>query len=202
MSRAGIVREDVRKTNREFYSLKDRTPTIYELPSMQMLETSGKEERDIYRMYDYSGIWTMGRFINRVKFYITHELGRNFSRMPIEVEWGESEYRARMWVPDYISQDIYEVTMADLLAKFDRADPNVALTTLPPRKCAQLLHIGPYEFIESTREQLEEQLRSQGYRPVGRPQEIYMNHPHCNPPEKLNILIRQEVELLTRPASL
>ncbi len=195
MSRAGISREDVRRTNKEFYSLRDRAPTIYELPAMHMLATSGQEERDIYRMYDYPGIWTIGRFINRVKVYTTRELGKNFSRMPIEAEWGDgAEYRARMWVPDYITQDIYESTMADLLAKFDRAVPNVSLTKVLPRKCAQLLHIGPYEFIDSTREQLLERLRSQGYRLVGRPQEIYMNHPHCNPPEKLNILIRQEVE--------
>ena len=195
MSRSGIIREDVRRTNKEFYSSRDKSTTVYELPPMHAFTTLGTEERDIYRMYDYSGIWTMGRFINRVKSYTTKELGKNFSRMPIEVEWGtESGYRAMMWVPDYITHDLFEATMQDLQAKFDRVEPNVALTTLPSRRCAQLLHIGPYEFIDSTRAQLAEQLYAQGLRPIGRPLEIYMNHPHCNPPEKLNILIRQEVE--------
>ncbi|GGD77950.1 hypothetical protein GCM10010911_39930 [Paenibacillus nasutitermitis] len=55
---------------------------------MQYLISSGVGERDIYRMYDYNEIWTIGRFINRVKYYTKRELGKNFSRMPIEVEWG------------------------------------------------------------------------------------------------------------------
>ncbi|AZN39928.1 GyrI-like domain-containing protein [Paenibacillus albus] len=196
MSRVGIFREDVRKTNKQFYSLKDKETTVYELPSMQVLTTSGMEERDIYRMFDYSGIWTMGRFINRVKSYTKRELGKNFSRMPIEVEWGAvSGYRAMMWVPGYITQDIFEATMADLHTKFSNAEPSMALTSLPPRRCAQLLHIGRYEFIDSTRKQLTENLQSQGLRLIGGSQEIFINHPHCNPPEKLNILIRQEVEV-------
>lgn len=193
-----VLREDLRKLNKEFYSLKDKEINIYQIPMMKYLFASGSNNHDIYRMYDYKEIWLIGRFINRVKYYTKREINKNFSRMPMEVEWGNktesgTEFKAMMWVPDYISEDLFNTTMNDLRVRHDTYETNLLLTEIPQRICAQLLHKGNYSYIEESKQRLNEELSKNGYRLIGKPQEIYMNHPHCNPPEKLNILLRQEI---------
>lgn len=196
-SRAVVYREDVRKTNKEYYSLKDKVVSFYSIPEMNYLMTSGIGIRDIYKMYDYKEIWTMGRFINRVKYYTVRDLGKNFSRMPLELDWSEpgTEFTAMMWVPDYIDQELYTITMDDLNKRLGKFDFTITLTTMPERHCAQYLHTGSYENIESSRQHMINELENMGYKTKCRIQEIYMNHPHCNPPEKLKILLRQEISL-------
>lgn len=195
-SRAAVFREDVRKTNKEFYSLKDKIVSFYTIPTMNYLITSGSGARDIIKMYDYKEIWTMGRFINRVKYYTVRDLSKNFSRMPLELDWSESgtEFSAMMWIPEYIDQDLYDITMKDLINRHGSFDFSIDLTHIPTRFCAQLLHTGSYEFIDSSKQHLLNELEKMGYKTKGRPQEIYMNHPQCNPPDKLKILLRQEIE--------
>ncbi|WP_054028759.1 hypothetical protein [Bacillus sp. FJAT-28004] len=194
----GVVREDVRRLNKEFYSLKDKDINFYKIPHMKYLVASGVNDRDIYRMYDYKEIWTIGRFINRFKYYTKREINKNFSRMPIEIEWGRktetgTEFKVMMWVPDYIDEDLFTITMADLKNRHDLNEVNLSLNTLPNRLCAQLLHKGNYSNVEASKQILVEDLRKDGYLMKGNPQEIFMNHPHCNPPERLNILLRQEI---------
>lgn len=196
----GVIRENVRKLNKEFYSLKDKEINIYQVPQMQYLIASGVNVRNIYQMYDFKEIWLIGRFINRVKYYTKREISKNFSRMPIEVEWGDktesgTEFKAMMWIPDYINEDLFNVTMKDLMKRHTDYETNLSLTKLPLRVCAQLLHKGDYRFIDSSKQKLTEELKHKGYQLIGKPQEIFMNHPHCNLPEKLNILLRQEISI-------
>src|SRR5690606_336763 len=201
IGRGGLVREDLKKQYSKYYSLKDKEVALYVLPEMTYLTASGLGARNIYQMYDYKEIWTMGRFINRVKHYTIHQLERNFSRMPLEMEWKDIAqedslvpYRARMAVPEYINLDLYNLTMEDLKKRLGEIDFKLEIANVSERNCAQLLHEGSYESIHLTRERLVNDLQQQGYSLKGDMQEIYMNHPHCNPPEKLKILLRQEVE--------
>jgi hypothetical protein len=198
LSRQTIYREDVRKTNSEFYSLRDKKMNYYDIPEMNYLVSSGHGVHSIYDMYDFKDIWTIGRFINRVKHYTVKSLNKNFSRMPLEMEWGEDTeigkyYIAMMWVPSYISEELFNKTMKDLQERLGKMDFKIAMTRVPKRRCAQLLHEGSYQTIDTTKQNLLNELHKEGYSPIGNPQEIYMNHPHCNPPEKLKILLRQEI---------
>ena len=201
VGRNGLVREDLKKQYNKYYSLKDKKVTLYTLPEMKYMIVSGANARNIYQMQDYKEVWTMGRFINRVKHYTIHNLKRNFSRMPLEMEWKETaqgdgvvQYQAMMAVPEYINQELYNLTLEDLRERLGELDFKLELAIVPKRKCSQLLHVGSYETIHSTREKLVSDIQGQGYSLKGGTQEIYMNHPHCNPPEKLKILLRQEVE--------
>ncbi|WP_158299290.1 hypothetical protein [Paenibacillus antri] len=162
------------------------------------MEAAGVGKRDIYKMYEYKEVWTIGRFINRVKFYTVRELGKNFSRMPLELAWGNTgndEYKVSMWVPDYISGDLFEMTMNDLKKRQEFiGDVSISLVDKRKRCCAQYLHSGDYNLIDSSKEYLLEEIHAKGFTPKGGTQEIFMNHPHCNPPEKLKVLLRQEIE--------
>ncbi|SFT19508.1 GyrI-like domain-containing protein [Paenibacillus sp. BC26] len=196
--RSEVVREDVRRSNKAYYSLRDKAIHYYHIPQMQYLIASGYGNRDIYKMHEYKEVWTIGRFINRVKYHTVRELGKNFSRMPIEMAWGtareeETDFTAMMWVPDYISYDLFHVTVRELKNKLERFDFELSLTAAPKRYCAQLLHTGSYDQIESSVRALVDGVAEEGYQVKGKIHEIFMNHPHCNPPEKLNILLRQEL---------
>lgn len=198
--RSNAVREGLRRSNKQYYSLKDRVVPFYHIPEVNVLMASGQGPRDIIQMYDYQEICTIGRFINRVKHYTIKELGKNFSRMPLELEWfvDSGRYRALTWVPGYINQDLFYVTMNDLYRRLSDLDLDIQLATLPERHCAQLLHVGSYDAIEASIGKMRNILPSMGYEPKGSPQEIDMNHPHCNPPDKLKILIRQEITKVSR----
>jgi len=200
ISRQTVHREDVRRSNKAFYSLRDKQVQLYDIPAMNYLISEGRGEHSIYRMYDYPDIWQMGRFINRVKHYTVKDLGLNFSRMPMEMEWGDEpvqgivSYRALLWIPSYITEEMYQRTIDDLRERLTTVEKSISMAKLPERTCAQLLHQGRHDDIGFTKRRLLDEIRSLGYSPQGRMQEIYMNHPRCNPPEKLQILLRQEVE--------
>jgi hypothetical protein len=199
VSRDVLVREDLKKINKQFYSTRDHEVTVYEIPEMKFIHTVGVGEHNIYRMNDFNEIWTMSRFINRVKHYTVNEISKNFSRMPLEVEWGELletgvEFKAMMAVPEYISETFYKSTMTDLHKRVGELNFKINLETILQGKCAQILHKGRYQDIGRTIEILKEELHKREYKLRNRHREIYMNHPHCNPPEKLQILIRQPIE--------
>lgn len=200
VGRKGLMRESLKQLYKEFYSLRDKKVNVYDLPAMTYVITSGASNHNIYEMHEFKEVWTMGRFINRVKHYTIHNLKKNFSRMPLEMEWGTitsdgiTTFTARMVVPDYITDDLYVPTLEDLQKRLGIIDFPLDLNVIPERRCGQLLHIGTYDTISDTREKLKKGLREEGHTLQGGIQEIYMNHPHCNPPDKLKILLRQEVE--------
>jgi hypothetical protein len=199
VSRDGLVREDLKKINKQFYSTRDLEMTVYEIPEMKFIHTVGVGEHNIYRMNDFNEIWTMSRFINRVKHYTVKDIQKNFSRMPLEVEWGELlengvEFKAMMAVPEYISETFYKSTMTDLHKRLGELKFKINMETISQGKCAQILHKGRYQDIGRTIEILKEELHKREYKLRHSHREIYMNHPHCNPPEKLQILIRQPIE--------
>lgn len=200
VSREGIVRENLRRINKQYYSTRDREVAIYEIPEMNFIYAEGTGEHDIYRMYDFKEIWTMGRFINRVKHYTKKEITRNFSRMPLEMEWGELQesgirFKALMAVPVYIDETAFTNAIADLQMRLGEFEFKIHLKTIVQGPCAQILHQGRYRDIGIALEKLNEEMYRKGYQARHSHREIYMNHPHCNPPEKLQILIRQPIEV-------
>lgn len=189
----------MRKSNKQFYSTKDHAVTVYDIPEMKFIYTMGNGEHNIYRMFDFNEIWTMNRFINRVKHYTVKDLTRNFTRMPLEMEWGDLrengiEFKAMMAVPAYIDESFYQSTMIDLQNRLGDLPFKIHLETITQGKCAQILHKGKYQDLGRTLEMMKEELHKRSYQVSHRHREIFMNHPHCNPPEKLQILIRQPLE--------
>ncbi|UTR10754.1 GyrI-like domain-containing protein [Evansella sp. LMS18] len=198
MSRTLVEEVNLKKLYKSYYSQRDKVVRFYDLPEMKYLISSGEGERNIYNMYDFQEVWTMGRFINRVKHYTIKNPGKKLSRLPVEMRWNGSleslaSFQAMMVMPDFIKYEHFEAAMKDLNQRLGKMDFVIKLTDLPKRRCAQLLHEGPYENIEKTRAHLNKGLTQEGCTPKGEVQEIYLNHPHCNPPEKLKILLRQEI---------
>lgn len=194
-----IAREDVKKQLITFYSTKDKEVTMYELPQLNYIQTKGVGERNIYRMYEYKQLWTMNRFVNRVKHYTIEDLIKNFSRMPLEMEWEDARdqevnYKARFVLPSYVNDVHYIMTMKDLNNRLGEIPFELALDTQEQGKVAQLLHRGCYDDIHHSIHKLQQSLQDQGYTLKGNHREIFLNHPHCNPPEKLQILLRQYIE--------
>jgi len=94
---------------------------------------------------------------------------------------------------DVINEELFNVTMNDLKKRHKIDEMNLSITDIPQRLCGQLLHQGDYVTIKESKQKLIKELINCGFQLQGEPQEIFINHPYCNPPEKLNILLRQQV---------
>lgn len=61
-------------------------------------------------------------------------------------------------------------------------------------RCAQVLHVGPYDAEGPTLDALHRAISEAGCRPRGRHHEIYLGDPRRSAPERLRTLLRQPVE--------
>lgn len=61
-------------------------------------------------------------------------------------------------------------------------------------RCAQLLHVGPYDAEAPTIATLHQAISSLGSRPRGRHHEIYLGDPRRSAPERLRTILRKPVE--------
>ncbi len=70
------------------------------------------------------------------------------------------------------------------------------LERLAEGRCAQVLHVGPYEAEGPAIARLHAWIAAQGLRRHGRHHEIYLDDPRTTAPERLRTLLRHPV----RPA--
>lgn len=61
-------------------------------------------------------------------------------------------------------------------------------------RCAQTMHIGPYDAEGPTIARLHREVAAAGYRPTGRHHEIYLGDPRRAAPEKLRTILRTRIE--------
>jgi hypothetical protein len=126
--------------------------------------------------------------------------------MPLESLWwaGDSElldvamsewrWTALMVQPDWL--DAGRFAEASIAAGQKRRLPALSrmrLDVLREGRCAQVMHVGPYEAEAPTIRRLREFIEEQGLRPRGRHHEIYLGDPRRTAPERLRTVIRQPV---------
>ncbi|MEI8080426.1 MAG: GyrI-like domain-containing protein [Actinomycetes bacterium] len=61
-------------------------------------------------------------------------------------------------------------------------------------RCAQIMHVGPYETESVSVVALHRAIADNGYRPRGKHHEIYLGDPRTSAPERLRTILRQPVE--------
>jgi hypothetical protein len=97
-------------------------------------------------------------------------------------------------MPDRVTGDIFEKGKQALIKK--KNPPlieQVRFDVYEEGKCAQIMHIGPYNEEGPTIAKLHAFFREQGYTFGGRHHEIYLGDPRKAKPEKLKTIIRQPV---------
>jgi hypothetical protein len=104
-------------------------------------------------------------------------------------------WRAMVHQPDAVDADVAQRAVAQIRAK--RPSPaldRVRLVRWAEGRCAQLLHIGPYDEEAPSIVRLHRAIAEAGFRPRGRHHEIYLGDPRRAAPDKLRTILRQPIE--------
>jgi hypothetical protein len=109
------------------------------------------------------------------------------------------DYTLMILVPDLITQDLFQDTLAQLREKKGE-QPGFArlrLDTFEEGLCVQTMHIGPYATEPQTMEKMQAFMQENGYRDLvgegGKHHEIYLGDPRRAAPEKLKTVLRHPV---------
>lgn len=102
--------------------------------------------------------------------------------------------------PDFITREDLDRAAAALRSK-GKAERvgDVRLDTLDEGRCAQMLHVGPYDQLGESYMHLHAFAANQGLTPDGRPHDIYLSDPRRVDPAKLKTIVRLPVIPKGRP---
>ncbi|MFE8699697.1 GyrI-like domain-containing protein [Cytobacillus sp. FJAT-54145] len=192
-----MIVHDHRKIHKNIYR-PTKGIEVIDTPDMQFVVANGTGPRNVYGMHDGDAIYSISRVINRLKDMTKNEMEYKFTLMPLEIIWhkpvGEDwDWKAMMQVPDIITEEMFETALAELDKRNRSVRVPVTLERIHQGTCVQTTHIGPYHLIEDTVGQTKDYCQNQGYANVGEFREIYINQPFCNPPEKLQTIVRAQV---------
>jgi hypothetical protein len=103
--------------------------------------------------------------------------------------------------PDWITGELVDEAVSTLSTARGSALPSLGLLRFErytEGRCAQILHVGPYDDEGPTLERLHaEFLSTHGLAPTGRHHEIYLSDPRKTAPAKLRTILRQPVTATT-----
>lgn len=99
-------------------------------------------------------------------------------------------------VPDWITGDMAEGAVAEAAENNRPASlDNVRLETLDEGRCAQTLHIGPYDDEAGILAKMHNDfIPNAGLRMTGKHHEVYLSDPRRAQPSKLRTILRQPVD--------
>ncbi|WP_108672342.1 GyrI-like domain-containing protein [Peribacillus acanthi] len=188
---------DHRKIYRHVYKAKGQIEII-EVPNLQFIVAEGIGARDVYEMHTGEALWSISRVTNRLKDMTKTQMGYKFTLMPLEIIWerldqDEWSWRSMMQVPEIITEEMFQHSLIELEKRKRNIKVPLKLVAQPECTSVQGIHLGPYSSIPETIEMLESFCKVNGYTIQGHFREIYINQPFCNPPEKLQTILRAEV---------
>jgi hypothetical protein len=104
-------------------------------------------------------------------------------------------WRAMIAQPAAVDADVAQRAIAQIRARRpSTALDRVRLMRWAEGRCAQLLHIGPYDAETPSIVGLHDAIAAGGFRPRGRHHEIYLGDPRRAAPERLRTILRQPIE--------
>lgn len=200
-----MSRQDLRKELKRFYTAKNR-PELVDVPEGVFLTVVGQGDPNGEEYHEamtalYGAAYTL-KFRQK-------EHGRDFTVMGLEGLWWtddgvfdmHSQVNRAMWrwksmirQPDWVSQEMLDEVLPELLEKRGGKADQVRLETFHEGLSAQVMHVGPYSEEGPTIQLLHGYIAEQGYRMRGDHHEIYMSDPRRSKPEKLKTIIRQPIE--------
>jgi len=197
---------DLYKLHKAEYAAKAH-PTLVETTSAKYLaiEGSGEPGGDVFQARTgalYSMAYTL-KFTSKAG-------GTDYAVSKLEGRWWSDtpggdlgEVRPENWrwqllirTPDAIDDAALDEAHS-ALEKRGKATPETAqveLVTLDEGRCAQILHVGPYDTEKETIQKLRTFMADEGLSPAGTHHEVYLNDPRRIDPSKLKTIIRQPVE--------
>lgn len=192
-----MIVNDFRKIHKSVYSLKPGVIEVIDVPELTFVVAHGVGERNVYQMHDGDTIWSISRVVNRLKEMTKLGMEYKFKLMPLEMIWtGDiGEWTAMMQVPGLITEEMFKEALYELELRKRAVRIPVHLKKVNQSRCVQSLHIGSYINVNETVANVLKYCRENGLVVKKRPhREIYINQPFCNETNKLQTIVRFEVE--------
>jgi hypothetical protein len=199
-----VEKLDLSKQDKVYYKT-GKEPVLIELGPTPYLTIEGKGKPGGEAFQDVFGALYGVAFTTKFAYKAK---GQDFSVAKIEglywrpgeagvvggVAKEEMRWKLMIRLPDFVQESAVEDAKRQAIAKRGPGlIPQVRFETIDEGKCAQIMHIGPYDKEEPTIARLNAFIKEQGLAPHGRHHEIYLSDPRRVAPEKLKTIIRQPV---------
>lgn len=197
---------DLAKEFPEYYKAK-KEPSLITLKKAKYLALDGKGEPGGKEFEDKIGAMYNMAYGMKMPMKL---LGKDYTISKLETLWmvGEtregkfvmfpqSEWRWKMLirVPDFITEKIFiKYKEETALKSLNGYVKEIELAELNEGKCAQIMHVGPYDEVSPAIERLHEFIGANGLTFNGEHHEIYLSDPRRTAPEKIKTIIRQPVK--------
>ncbi len=196
---------DLKKEFGELYKASAKKAAIVEVPAMNFLmidgcgDPNGPEYQEaIEALYGVSFT---------VKFTVKQSTGPDYVVAPLEGLWwmedmAKFDMEARddwLWTAmilqlEFVTAELVKEAMAQVEAKKNPpALCKMRFEEFKEGRCAQIMHVGPYEQECATVATLHEFIAAKGCQMRGKHHEIYLSDPRRTAPEKLKTIVRQPV---------
>ncbi|MEU5264534.1 GyrI-like domain-containing protein [Amycolatopsis sp. NPDC021455] len=195
---------DLKKELKRLYAPKNREWALLDIPEQRFLAIDGRGDPNTAESYK-KAVEALYTFAYTIKMAAKHR-GEDFVVGPLEGLWWADDYaaftvRAKeswQWTmliaqPPWIGEDAVEEAREAVRRK-KKLDAPVRLEKLHEGRCAQALHIGPYDDEGPLLARLHDEfLAAQGLEPTGLHHEIYLGDPRRTDPARLRTVLRQPV---------
>lgn len=199
---------DPKRELNALYAPKNTTWTLVDVPSQRFLAVDGRGDPNQAPEYALA-VEALYSVAYTLKFAVKRAGGREFVVAPLEGLWWADDFAsfttardktAWQWTmlisqPDWVTPDQITEAQEAALAKKNRPTiAKVRIETLTESRCAQALHIGPYDAEGPILKDLHSSyLPEHDLAPTGKHHEIYLSDPRRSAPEKLRTVLRQPV---------
>lgn len=178
---------------------------IIDVPPMRYLMIDGHGDPNTQSYAD--AVSTIFPVAYKLKFLSKRELDRDYVVMPLEALWWSEDmttfttgrdksrwdWTALNLVPDWITDEHFARACA--AAPDAPALERIRLDTLSEGRCAQTLHVGPFDDEGPVLAEMHDEfIPAQGLRMSGRHHEVYLSDIRRTDPAKLRTILRQPVE--------
>ena len=205
---------DPKRELKALYAPKNTTWSLVDVPAQRFLAVDGHGDPNRVPAYAQA-VEALYSVAYTLKFAIKRAGGRDFVVGPLEGLWWADDFTSFTTARDktawhwtmLISQppwvtpgQIAEAREAALAKKKRPTIADVRVEPLNEARCAQALHIGPYDAEGPLLNELHTAyLPGQGLEPTGRHHEIYLGDPRKTAPERLRTVLRQPVRPTDQP---
>jgi len=201
-----VAKIDFKKEFKELYQPSAKQPSIVQVPAMNFLMIDGAGDPNTSQQYQEAMQALYGMAFT-LKFMIKGADGPDWVIPPLEGLWwmhdmAEFDLGAKddwLWTsmimqPETVTEQLVEAARAQLKEKKDPAAlPQLRFENFDEGRCAQIMHIGPYDAEGPTIAKLHEFIAQKGHQLRGKHHEIYLSDPRRAAPEKLKTILRQPV---------
>ena len=205
---------DFKKADRQLYRPTSK-PALIDVPQMQFITASGhgdpNQEGGQYQQC-LQQLYTVAYTIKMSKMG-SHEIADYFDFVvpPLEGFWWQPgvkgvdyshkerfHFISAIRMPDFVTPDVLAWTVEEAARKKKVDCSAVQLTTITEGKCAQIMHVGPYDDEPATIAKLQQFVDDQGlqldYSDQRHHHEIYLSDPRRVKPERMKTVIRIPVK--------